>query len=66
MQGTMDRPKTTLERAFEQARSGQFDTVTQLRRSLSNDGYDRFQVDGRALIRQLSKLIVAARKQPGA
>ena len=52
--------KSTLERAFELARSGRFDNVSQLKAAVIAEGYDRYQLEGAALSRQLSSLIRSA------
>jgi hypothetical protein len=50
----MEAGKTTLERAFELARSGRFSTVSELKLAVAAEGYDRKQLEGGALSRQLS------------
>jgi hypothetical protein len=45
--------KTSLERAFEIARTGMFRKVELLRRQLTREGFDRRQVNGRSLSNQL-------------
>jgi hypothetical protein len=45
---------STLERAFQIARSGEAKNVEQLRRLLQREGYDSFQIQGRLLFKQLS------------
>jgi hypothetical protein len=57
----MEPHKTALERAFELARSGRFETVEQVRRAVGAEGYFQTQVEGRELARQLKALIVASR-----
>ncbi|TPM12634.1 hypothetical protein FJ958_31310 [Mesorhizobium sp. B2-3-5] len=56
----MEPNKTTLERAFELARSGKCNDLTSLRQQLKSEGYDLRQLEGRALLRQLQALITAA------
>ena len=56
----MEPGKSTLERAFELARSGRYATVTQLKAAVTAEGYDRQQLEGAALGKQLSALIKAA------
>lgn len=56
----MEAGKTTLERAFELARSGRFGTVSELKLAVAAEGYDKKQLEGQALSRQLSALIKAA------
>lgn len=58
----MDNQKTTLERAFEQAKTGRFNSVGELKKALSKEGFNGSQVEGTALIRQLRDLISAARR----
>ena len=56
----MDKHQTALERAFELARSGKYRSMDDLRHRLSREGYDRRQLDGRALSRQLRGLMASA------
>lgn len=56
----MDPNKTALERAFELAKSGRYQTVADVRRAVSSEGYAQQQISGPALARQLRKLIVLA------
>ena len=58
----MDRYKSALERAFELAASGEFETVDQIRRRLSSEGYLTYQVVGRALFQQLNKILKTPRQ----
>ena len=53
----MHGTKTTLQRAFELARSGRFRNVPELRRQLKREGYQAEQVAGPALILQLRDLM---------
>jgi hypothetical protein len=57
----MDQTKTTLERAFELAKSGKVASVTHLRAQIKSEGYTQQQIDGPALGRQLRILIARAR-----
>jgi hypothetical protein len=61
-QGTAmnDRP-TALERAITLAQSGEFASVQEIKKQLKAEGLDADQVTGRALSRQLTALIMAAR-----
>jgi len=61
----MDHTKTTLERAFELARSGGFATVDEIKRQLHADGYATAQITGRQLRDQLRALIREAGKPQG-
>ncbi|TPK70285.1 hypothetical protein FJ930_18340 [Mesorhizobium sp. B2-4-15] len=56
----MDPNKTTLERAFELARSGKCNNLPSLRQLLKSEGYDLRQLEGKALLNQLQALITAA------
>jgi hypothetical protein len=53
--------KSPLERAFELASSGQVDTIKQLRRALSKEGYEVEQITGPVLYEQLRKRMKAAK-----
>lgn len=46
-----------MERAFELARSGRFGNLSELKHAVAAEGYDRKQLEGAALGRQLSALI---------
>ena len=52
----MNQRMTALERAFQLARSGQVSTVSEIKASLSRDGYSANQLDGPSLRRQLTGL----------
>jgi hypothetical protein len=52
---------TPLERAFDLARSGECDQVSDVRKRLRDEGYSDAQVDGPSLIRQLRHLLLAAK-----
>jgi hypothetical protein len=58
----MDTRLTSLERAFELAKSGQCATVDQIKRQLKAEGLSAGQVEGRMLIKQLRELMDAAKK----
>jgi hypothetical protein len=51
---------TALERAFQLARSGLPNSVADIKKRLSLEGYVAAQVDGKALTKQLLALIRAA------
>ena len=51
---------TTLERAFQLARSGKCATVGELRQQLKAEGYAPDQITGPTLLRQLRELCAAA------
>ena len=56
------KPHTTsLERAFELAKSGQCLTVVHIRTKLKAEGYDFRQLEGRALSKQLVEIMQKAR-----
>ena len=57
----MNQRMTALERAFQLARSGQVSTVSDIKVSLSRDGYSADQLNGPSLRRQLTGLIRARR-----
>jgi hypothetical protein len=50
----------TLERAFELARTGQFDSVEKIKVRLQQEGYSRGLVVGKYLSAQLRQLILRA------
>ncbi len=60
----MDHRLTALERAFILAQSGKFASVQDVKKQLRAEGFSVDQITGRALSRQLTALIKAAR--PGA
>jgi hypothetical protein len=49
--------KTTLERAFELARSGHYSTVCSLKQRLAKEGYGVEQLTGPALLAQVRALL---------
>ncbi|HUQ35596.1 MAG TPA: hypothetical protein VM144_04385 [Aestuariivirga sp.] len=53
----MDYRQTTLERAFDLARSGDCRSVEYLTKKLKSEGYDLVQMQGKSLRKQLSDLI---------
>ena len=63
--GAMDSGTTALERAFQLARSGDYVSVSDIKKQLSFEGYSASQVAGRTLTKQLLALIREARaKEP--
>jgi hypothetical protein len=56
----MDSNVRPLERAFELAKSGDYSSVTNIKRQLQQEGYDSAQINGPSLLRQLSKIIKTA------
>jgi hypothetical protein len=62
----MTQRATTLERAFELARSGKYAGVSELRQQLKVEGYSPDQLTGPTLLRQLRDLCIAAIGSGGA
>ena len=58
----MDADKTTIERAFDLARSGACSRVGDIVARLGREGYDGRQIHGPVLKKQLACLIEQARK----
>ena len=58
---TMDHTVTALERAFQLAKSGDYTSVTDIKKRLGAEGYSIAQITGRVLSKQLDALIKAAR-----
>jgi hypothetical protein len=58
----MDHSITTLERAFQLAKSGDYASVPDIKKRLIQEGYSIAQITGRALSKQLLALIRAARR----
>jgi hypothetical protein len=57
----MDQKLTTLERAFQIARSGDCEDIAGLKKRLNAEGYSSSQVEGPQLRRQLLALITQAK-----
>jgi hypothetical protein len=57
----MDGSQSTLERAFELAKSGTVDSMAQLRAKIKAEGYAVAQIDGPTLGRQLRALITKSK-----
>jgi hypothetical protein len=57
----MDQKMTALERAFQLAKSGHVEDLTQIASALKREGYKVDQIEGPILKRQLNDLIKAAR-----
>jgi hypothetical protein len=53
--------KSSLERAFELAKSGRITTVQEIKLALKREGYNESQLEGPQLTRQLRGLIATAR-----
>ena len=62
----MDQTKTPIERAFEMARSGRYQSASEIKRAVSAEGYAAAQIEGPMLMRQLRELIQQARAKPSA
>ena len=60
----MEANLSALERAFHLARSGQVTDVKDIKAQLKREGYDLGQITGSVLIRQLQRIIKAARNNP--
>ena len=60
---SMDPNKTTIERAFELARSGECKIIHEIRRQLKVEGYDESVIEGRSLLIQLRTLMADASKR---
>jgi hypothetical protein len=56
---------STIERAFQIARSGTVRSIVELKEALKRESYDVFLIQGRHLMRQLSDTIKAARNNEG-
>jgi hypothetical protein len=62
----MQNQPTTIERAFDPARSGRFATVTSIRKQLRVEGYqEKSQFQGPALYKQL-RVLISAQASPDA
>ncbi len=68
----MDTRPTELERAFQLAKSGECQSVDEIRKKLCLEGYYATQVTGKGLLKQLQGIIAAeleargaARERPG-
>jgi hypothetical protein len=53
---------SSMERAFELARSGRFRTTTEIKMRLRKEGYLSDSVDGRTLLTHLNALMREARR----
>jgi hypothetical protein len=58
----MDHGVTTIERAFQLAKSGSYASVADIKKRLSLEGYSIAQITGGVLTGQLRALIKAARE----
>ena len=57
----MKANQTTIERAFELAKSGRCSSIEEIRKVLAKEGYSAYQLTGRALREQISELIRKAK-----
>ena len=57
----MDPKKTAIERAFELARSGEYQDLNDVERRIHKEGYSRDQLQGPSLRKQLRGLILTSR-----
>jgi hypothetical protein len=57
----MDLKLTSLERAFQLAKSGNCATIEDIRRALRSEGYGTEQIVGPALLRQLRAILATSR-----
>jgi len=57
----MDQNTTALERAFQLANSGNFDTIKAIRSKLKAEGYPSTQIVGKSLINQLRDAVRVAK-----
>jgi hypothetical protein len=53
---------TTLERAFELARTGDYLGIAEIRAQLKAEGYSLGQLEGPSLMRQIRELCIASRR----
>ena len=60
MHCAMDDRVTALERAFQLAKSGEYASVSAIKKQLKAERYEVTQITGRALSKQLNDLIKAA------
>ena len=60
--GVMEANVTPLERAFQLAKSGQYESVEAIKQQLRQEGYSSHQIEGRTLVRQLASIIKATSK----
>ena len=58
-----DPSQTSLERAFELARSGSCATIEEIKQKLKAELYDQHMIEGRSLRSQLRALIAKSKAQ---
>ncbi len=56
----MDLDITTIERAFDLAKTGKYPSVADIKQKLQNEGYSLAQIEGRELAPHLRELIKGA------
>lgn len=61
----MPARKTSLERAFDMAKTRPYADLAALVRDLKKEGYDQHQIEGRQLKKQLSELIRSTKANEG-
>jgi hypothetical protein len=59
----VDPHRTSLERAFELARSGRYASIDEIKQRLKAELYDQHMIEGRSLRSQLRALIAKSRAQ---
>lgn len=57
---------TTLERAFELARTGEYTGISEIKARLNSEGYAPSQIEGPTLVRQIKALCVQAQRERAA
>ena len=60
----MAHDKTTIERAFELAKSGKYASVSDIRAAVVAEGYSSAQLTGPSLMRQIRTLMREASASP--
>ena len=61
----MEKNRTSIERAFELAKSGQFVNLSALIQKLNSEGYSGNQIEGPVLRKQITRIIQDAAKARG-
>jgi len=60
----MDDRLTALERAFQIAEFGSCNSVSEIKKQLTDEGYSLDQITGRSLSKQLRELLQPAKANP--
>ena len=60
---SMDHNTSPLERAFQLAKSGEMESISDLKKRLKSEGYSIAQIEGRTINKQLATLIRNAKGQ---